>query len=1153
MRTALILMLSILASCLTAAAANDDVTVRLPAGTSSLLDVGLYRVGYRYFGKEAVFFPVGWMGHFDDASGIACHPDVEQNDKKTLLLHCPWRGGAGISFLEYDLALPKVTPITFTYAIAMRTDAVGKSDGVTFRTFIGEKGDLQRVLDKHCDSDAWEEHKEDLSAYAGRTVTIRFETDPGPARNSSFDFSLWGDPKMVVGSAGGGVSEALDQMLSDPRLSKEYERTTEALLNDGAQGICPSTAEPGKSKLSKEKNDWIFEVSGAGTLVRYRLDPSQRFLDGLSVEIIANEKDGLGRFFAGLFGKKAEYAFKPCLGSGPVLALKLKGEAAEKPVAPNLLQRELLSCVRNGDAIILTERYAGEGAAITLETTLSLSRHSLVVQAQSRDAGIGELRYGLVRAPLRRVIHLPYLTFVPLMYLPDQLLYVSLLPDWTASSASSLAADAARYGAKTDGTRNALRERAFLTVSPFIGEVLANIPNPPSPFLKEISGRLVYDIWGGMFEENAQWLRELKGYGLDHTILLYHVWQRGGYDNEYPTVMPANAKLGGDEGMKTLCAAARDTDCKICLHENYVDFYPNSEAYNPNDVSLSSKGEPVKAWFNKGTKQQSFAYKPNAIMKYAREFSPEIHKRYGTTGCFLDVHSAVPPWFHVDFRATEPEAGMFPPVWAAHRALWKFERETHGGPVFGEGHSHFFWSGCLDGVEAQLEGGEDALPILDFDLLKMHPLILNHGMGYYERWYGKNNPTARRRGIPTEEKLDKYRALEIAFGHAGFLGTSTWRCVPFAAREYYMVTPFSARYATARPTRILYEIGGRPVTGSIAAALGRADRLSLEYDNGLRLWVNLSDEDWTVEGQVIPQFGFHGAGAGVTGGTTRRAGVISDYVETDDLVFADARSLDASALTATGFRAIVPRVASFKYLGDNKIAFSYEFKVGQPLDKDYATFVHFVNPKIEVREGIGFQQDHRPTTPTSQWKANTTVADGPYQLEIPGSVGSEKYVWYLGLLEKGGGRLELLGKNDGHGRIELGALEVVSKEGRISDVKFIPPAQEKNPAEVAKEASERRLNLKKVPLDFGKLVTAGCVVLRRQAEGKWEMIPVPRGETFQVSLRPELLDPKLRAGQLRVTALDASRKELRALPTKAADDRVTFTVGAAREYYYLVE
>ena len=69
------------------------------------------------------------------------------------------------------------------------------------------------------------------------------------------------------------------------------------------------------------------------------------------------------------------------------------------------------------------------------------------------------------------------------------------------------------------------------------------------------------------------------------------------------------------------------------------------------------------------------------------------------------MHSAVPPWFHVDFRAGEPGAGMFRTVFDAHRDLWAFERKTHHGPVFGEGNCHAYWSGLLDGTEAQFGTG----------------------------------------------------------------------------------------------------------------------------------------------------------------------------------------------------------------------------------------------------------------------------------------------------------------------------------------------------------------------------------------------------------------------------------------------------------------
>jgi len=67
--------------------------------------------------------------------------------------------------------------------------------------------------------------------------------------------------------------------------------------------------------------------------------------------------------------------------------------------------------------------------------------------------------------------------------------------------------------------------------------------------------------------------------------------------------------------------------------------------------------------------------------------------------------------------------------------LFRFMRDTHGGPLFGEGANHFYRAGQCDGVEAQVRGGEDHAPLVDFDLLEIHPQMVNHGMGYYERWF----------------------------------------------------------------------------------------------------------------------------------------------------------------------------------------------------------------------------------------------------------------------------------------------------------------------------------------------------------------------------------------------------------------------------------
>jgi len=77
---------------------------------------------------------------------------------------------------------------------ALRPDVVDKSDGVTFRVFVaGEKRlDVSRV------NADWQPFTVDLTPWSGKTATLRFETDPGPHDESSFDFALWGGRQVVL-------------------------------------------------------------------------------------------------------------------------------------------------------------------------------------------------------------------------------------------------------------------------------------------------------------------------------------------------------------------------------------------------------------------------------------------------------------------------------------------------------------------------------------------------------------------------------------------------------------------------------------------------------------------------------------------------------------------------------------------------------------------------------------------------------------------------------------------------------------------------------------------------------------------------------------------------------------------------------------------
>ncbi len=173
-------------------------------------------------------------------------------------------------------------------------------------------------------------------------------------------------------------------------------------------------------------------------------------------------------------------------------------------------------------------------------------------------------------------------------------------------------------------------------------------------------------------------------------------------------------------------------------------------------------------------------------------------------------------------------------------------RQAYGGPLFGEGGEganrfDSYFAGAVDGVERQVERRWRARVVPDFELLAVKPRMLNHGMGYYSRYWVES---ASRRPRPGQNDLDQYRATEIAFGHAGFLGDDTAgvlklgplpRAGVLADAGQQRATPMRRRWRSPSMTAA----PGATPEGALRAdsPLERA-RLKVEYAGGLVVQVN---------------------------------------------------------------------------------------------------------------------------------------------------------------------------------------------------------------------------------------------------------------------------------------------------------------------------
>lgn len=1089
--------------------------LELPPGTTPLSEIGLYRIGYQRIGKDVVWMPPSWAGGMSEESGLAFQP-VRHGDAPALFLHCPWRNGTGASFVDCRLSLPKAPTATFKLGIAMKSDIVDKSDGVTFSIALTDGDQKKELFREHYTKSEVKPLEFDLAPYAGKNIVLRIQTEPGPKNNSSFDFSYFVEPKIVIGKGGDERKALVDSLTSTKAYRALQQADLSKVNNRTGHGIVPSCRLPHRNSVKEDGKAFELRYEGDDASLVYRYEPATGTLDDVAATL-----DGGA-------------SFKPCSGGGVTLV----GDHS-------VTKGTLVSARRDGEEIEAVFQYEAGAQKAKVTWRFGIEGKALTIQATTGDPTVQRFWLGNVVADFRKTIPVAYLYHEYASYLSAQKAFCMGYIDWTKSHASESPGRTSIYNPKTDGARNSLVEAGYVAVSPDLTEVLPNIPHKPSPYLKELGSRVMLDIWGGRYAQIAKWLEEYKSFGCDEIAMIIHCWQRYGYDVKLPDHLPANPDLGGDEEMKVLGATSRRLGYLFSLHENYIDSYPDAPSYNEKDIVRTPKGELSKAWYHPGTKVQSFAIKANKMLHYAVQNSPEIHKRFDTTASYLDVHTCVEPWHHVDYEAGQDRAGMYNLKVDVHRDLFQYERGIHKGPFFGEGSRHFYWAGQMDGVEAQVDGGEDHAFLAEFDLLKLHPQLVNHGMGYYSRWLEERK--AKQFGVdwPLPEQLDRYRAQELAYGHAGFVGTELIHIWPHAMREYNLIQPVQSLYGTAKVREISYEVCGQFVSGSVAAVVGDTNRLRVRYDSGLTLHVNLGASDWNASGHTLPAYGFLAEGPDLLVYTARRDGVIVDYARTKETLYADART-DIYKPWASGLKNVEPRIKEFKDLGGGRIQITYDWRIDDTLPEDYHCFVHFCGKDGE----IAMQGDHKTPTPTTEWKKGTVLADGPHTITVPADQTETHYDIRVGLYK--GERVRLAGLPTGSSCVLVGRLRVTREGGQVKKVELADLTPLRKQVEVQQKGFLDRMNVVGKAVDFGAVKTDG--VFRLAVKGKeLQLWPIARDVAFTVDLDvAKVLDGKHLKSATAV-AFAADSKEMGAAPVEVRDGRLVLKTAIAGAAKYAVK
>ncbi|MCC6698855.1 MAG: hypothetical protein IT365_24740 [Candidatus Hydrogenedentes bacterium] len=1025
----------------------------LPAGgTLALGWQAVFRVVTAEFGKPAETMPVAWQGVHEGNRGSAQlnQPVSRGSERHALAMHPCWFGGrVGSIWTEFPVQLPDSGPIVLRFGTAIRdNDAAHNeppSDGVTFRVrvalFDAPDGEAGQVLfERHSAAKQWEDGEVDLSAFAGKAVRIQLECHPGPKNDSTCDQAYWAEPILLAGVLATAAT-AEPRVLTEGtlRLGDEAHAFTVSL---GSSGLLDGTVQFKGARGDLAINGFIARAAGCPL----GADASACILRNVSVE-------------TGPHGPQVRHSFSSPLGGFDLLAevwaegagLRLRFWLENTP-EPKPWQVAYLEKIALGPWSRDVHRlYAGVGNVIEKPEAcmLHFDGHQLSTSFVGLDFVDGPSMVQAVDVP-------------PTMFraAPADRLATLETPHtqtWTLIPTGNV----------WDGVK-AWRDLNGLKAA---GGV------------QRAAGRFVFDLWGGHYASSAVALEKSFAYGLTDSMVVWHNWQRWGYDYRLPDICPPNPELGTVDEFRSLIDTCVKRDVVFAPHDNYIDFYPDADEYSYSLIAFHGDGKPFKAWLNEGRGAQAYRWRVDKLRPFLERNIAIITRDYKPTGYFIDVWSSAAPH---DFWTRDGR--FFDRVYT--RQVWgdsfAWIRDQLGGnaPQISEsGHDQLI--GWLDGaqtnhlrVDANPPAGAGWMiwPIRCADAERIpwidaahHDRFALHGAGYESRYAGGLD--SRIHGIFS----DDYICSEVLTGHPAMVPAPFGRDV---VRKYWLL--HDVMRGLALQTIASVEFVGDDI-----------HRQYVRWDDGAGVWVNRGAVDWEVDGHTLPQYGFY-ARVPVQDGVAQAAierhdGVIVEWATSPEAMYCSARPV-LEAVAPVSVNAEAPAVSA-----GNTIDIPLQWQADAPLGESLRVFVHLIDADGKIR----MQGDYDPTPPTTAWQgaidttAHVALRDGVAM--------GESFSLHVGLYHPGSGvRVPFRTGRSGDRSAILGTVTLEGENGQLRSLAWKPESPQPDPY-------LERFNTEGKTIDFGRLATNGACRLNVKDKSTLVLTPLPESPTFTVRVNTKAL------------------------------------------------
>jgi len=749
--------------------------------------------------------PVAADEIFQSASAITFGRSVRRGElRHAIVMQLGKRGPSfrdrvEVAKVEYPLALPDAKPLRLTFGTA-----VGDSGTAIFRLIIApfaNPGAGYTQLERTVDKTAWHSEEVDLSRFAGQSILLQLE-----ARSEVNTEAFWAEPTLIAGV---------------PKEPGTFPPATEA----GSRLL-------GRTSGGYEIRLWPGRRGFLDATFGFRSGQKQVFFSGFHVRVIDDEVDAWNsasqvielRDESGNNRFRVRHRFRTWAGdydllgeawvSGPALQVRFWLENA--PSAKPWLDFHIEQASAGEWSRTPIRIYLGPGNVIEKPSafTLGFDGHHQATSFAGYDFDNGLSIFqasdvpplGIEVDPISHTCSLLAAQSQTITMIPAGNAWEPVIKEWP----------------EMNGTR-------------------------PADGVSKLAGRFVFDLWSfeGGYRKAADALRRAFRYGLTDSAVVWHNWQRWGYDYRLPDIYPPNPEGGTLDEFAKLIELCRRNEVLFAPHDNYIDFYPDADGFSYEKIAFQRDGTPKKAWFRAEFKAQSYRFRPDRLTPFVERNLGLIRDHLHPTAYFIDVWSSMAPYDYWTSDGRYVSGLATRDTWRETFAWIRNFLGDHAPQISEAGHDQLI--GWLDGAQAQhlrVDAAStagftwkiqcaDAERVPWFDAAH-HDRFVLHGAGYPDRYAAGLDEAAH--GIYSND----YIATEVLSGHPAMVADAFGRNV---VRKYWLLHDLMRALALRRMESFEFD--------------GNIHRQHVKWAGGADVWVNRGEADWSVAGHTLPQYGFY--------------------------------------------------------------------------------------------------------------------------------------------------------------------------------------------------------------------------------------------------------------------------------------------------------